>query len=144
MVLRYFLLQLRFSASAFMLLWACTKWGASFHPPDLSPRSAYARVNLISHNSALALRNTGVNSQEVLWILERLTGLWILIQVTTRYKLYRHLMNEGLPLNESVSQSPRGNHCNMVLGVCEGTVKWTHFMRLQHVCRRYMQPALYS
>lgn len=64
------------------------------------------QFQLISGNSAVTHTNTGVNIQEITWVLERQTGLPVLIQVIIRYRLYRHLMNEVLPLNKSeVSQS---------------------------------------
>lgn len=79
------------------------------------------------------------NSQEVIRVLERLTGLPILIQVAIRNKLCRHLMKEGLPLDKKVSQSSGGNCWNKVLVFCEGIIKGYH-----HVWGRCMQPALYS
>lgn len=82
--------------------------GRQFSPPWPQCNkllSMQEQFQLISGNSADILTNTGVNIKEAFCVLERQTGLPILIQVTVRYKLYRHWMNEALPLKERVSQS---------------------------------------
>lgn len=142
MAIHYFPLRLIFSLSTLCCYRACTRWDVCM--ASAQQTATQEQFPQISGNSAVILTNTGVNIQEVIWVLERQTGLPILLQVTTRYKLYRHLLNEALPLNERVSQSTRGNSRDKVLVVCEGIIKCTSFMRLQPVWSRCMQPALYS
>lgn len=145
MALHYFPLQLRFSASA-LCCHEQVQNGILVFLSMPSVQKMLCKSNSVWFHIILLLHLKIQELKKYRSYLGsgKITGLPILIQVTTRYKLYRHLMNEGLPLNESVSQSSRGNSWKKILGVCEGTVKLMHFMRLQCVCSRYMQAALYS
>lgn len=69
--------------------------------PSVQQIAMQEQLQLISCNSANIVTKTVVNIQEIIWVLERQTGLLILIKATIRYKLYRRLMNEALPLKES-------------------------------------------